>query len=119
MKIWIVLLAAILFGATSVSCWADNTASALLSSCETLLNTSQQSDDFVRASPTAHQCWFYPPLAVATFRALSCPGMALKVVWPAAWMSRTIGSTLAANCAACALRATRMRSTAAAGWSRA
>jgi hypothetical protein len=36
--------------------------------------------------------------------------MTLRLVWPAAWMSRMIASTLAANCAACALRATRMRS---------
>ena len=29
-----------------------------------------------------------PALAVATFRALSCPAMALRLVWPAPWMSR-------------------------------
>ena len=31
--------------------------------------------------------------------------MALKLEWPAAWISRMIGRTLAANCAACAFRA--------------
>jgi hypothetical protein len=41
--------------------------------------------------------------------------MPLRLLWPAAWMSRMIGSTLAANCTACAFRATRMRSTAPAG----
>jgi hypothetical protein len=45
----------------------------------------------------------------------SCPAIALRLVKPAAWMSRMIGRTLAANCAACALRVTRMRSTAPAG----
>jgi potassium-transporting ATPase potassium-binding subunit len=44
-------------------------------------------------------------LATATFRALSYPAMPLRLLWPAAWMSRMIGWTLAANCAACALRA--------------
>jgi Transposase len=57
-------------------------------------------------------CLHCPQLAVGTFRALSCPAMALRLLWPAARMSLTIGSTLAANYAVCALRATRMRSTA-------
>jgi hypothetical protein len=38
-----------------------------------------------------------PPLAVATFRALSCPAMAFRLVWPAAWISRMIGRMLAPN----------------------
>jgi hypothetical protein len=32
---------------------------------------------------------------------LSCPAMELRLVWPAAWMFRMIGSTLVAKCAAC------------------
>jgi hypothetical protein len=40
------------------------------------------------------------------------PLVALRFFLEAAWMSRMIGNTLAANCAAYALRATRMRSTA-------
>jgi hypothetical protein len=60
-------------------------------------------------------CLHWPPLAVPTFRALSWLAMALRLRCPAACMSRMIGSTFAANCAACAMRATRMRSTAPAG----
>jgi hypothetical protein len=47
---------------------------------------------------------------VATFRALSCPAMAFRLVWPAAWMSRMVGRTSDALPAACG--PTRMRSTA-------
>ena len=37
--------------------------------------------------------------------------IAFNLLWPAAWMSRMIGRTLAANCAACALRAACIRFT--------
>jgi hypothetical protein len=35
----------------------------------------------IRCTGTCLHC---PPFAVATFRALSCPAMALRLVWPAA-----------------------------------
>ena len=47
------------------------------------------------------------------------PWKLLELARPAAWTSRMIGRTLAANCAACALRAARMRYTAPAGSGRA
>jgi hypothetical protein len=51
------------------------------------------------------------PCALLAARAKICL-TCTTLVWPAAWISRMIGRTLAANCGACALRATRMRSTA-------